>query len=326
MSASVPSLPSPVPSNVESKPEVVSTTTIFPNATAASTSTPSSGNNRSSTIPIAAIAGGAAAGVFLAVVAVLFWHWWGRSIKRKEDRERNDAFDFLQLRENTRRNASNLVAHHYSSYRPSFSMHKHERKVAFVPSSNGPMEERSSEKEKQGTLHNRTNCLVRTSTHISTSATTASANAPETRRVVRSSVPSPLSQRGSPPEEMRLPRPLARERAVPSDPAATNRRSTIMSLEAPSLVHKSSNVSSASIYSTQSGEERQVRAPPSLIMAAFGRLDPRRPLSANYRPGSGLRHSVNMYDDYNRLSQISAGSAYLQRSDDYSDVPVGYAT
>ena len=82
-------------------------------------------------------------------------------------------------------------------------------------------------------------------------------------------------------------------------------------------------MSSLSAYSAQSGEERQMRVPSSLIMAALERLDPRRPLSTGYRRAA--RHSVAMSDDLNRLSQISAGSAYLQIPSDPADAQIGLA-
>lgn len=47
-------------------------------------------SHHSAPLPIASIAGGAAAGVVLAVAAVIGWTCWGRSIKRKERRKRDE--------------------------------------------------------------------------------------------------------------------------------------------------------------------------------------------------------------------------------------------
>ena len=81
-------------------PPVFQTTTVLASGspTPSSADTPpaaaatvKSGDN----LPIAAIAGGAVAGVVLALAAVVFWHLWGRSIKRKEAEKRKQAVSTL---------------------------------------------------------------------------------------------------------------------------------------------------------------------------------------------------------------------------------------
>lgn len=67
--------------------QVVSTTTVFSSPTIITLPEQTS----SSSIPIGPIVGGVLGGVFLAVAAVVVWHWWGRSIKRKEDKEKQEA-------------------------------------------------------------------------------------------------------------------------------------------------------------------------------------------------------------------------------------------
>ncbi|KAJ3554584.1 hypothetical protein NM688_g3033 [Phlebia brevispora] len=256
-------------------------------------------------VPIAAIAGGAAGGIFLAIAAVLLWHWWGWSIKRKEDEERQEAFAFLQLRENTRRNASTAMQQ-YTSYRPSFSSRDHKRKVKFA-SHGTPTANYATEKAPID------DAFVSEPKLKDLAEKYASMDEAELTAAIRTEVTRP---------------PLACLSLSDNHQADISRgaihSATTESLQTPSLAHKSSTVSSISMYSTQSGEEHQMRVPSSLIMAALGRLDPRRPLSATYRRSA--RHSATTAsDDFNRLSQISAGSAYLQLPNDPSDVQVGLA-
>lgn len=70
------------------------TTTVYALPTAsgdAAAPAPASTTKTTSDVPVAAIAGGAVAGVALAVAAVIVWHLWGRSIKRKEREKRKQA-------------------------------------------------------------------------------------------------------------------------------------------------------------------------------------------------------------------------------------------
>lgn len=93
-------------------------------------------------------------------------------------------------------------------------------------------------------------------------------------------------------------------------------------LRAPPLVHKGSKASSLSMYSTQSGEEHQQLVPPSLIMAAFRRPDPRRSYYAERLSAAPSAYSLDEgYTERNRLSNISSGSEYLQHPDDV-DAPI----
>lgn len=136
--------------------------------------------------------------------------------------------------------------------------------------------------------------------------------------------PSPLARSLTPPEAASPPptsptevsQPLLPPRPAATDPAA--RQSTTQNLVAPQLNHKSSTASSVSVYSTQSGEERIMRVPPSLIMAAFSRPDAAHPVIAEYTPA--LRLSAAEYDEQNRLSRASQGSASSQ-----AEGGVGYA-
>ncbi|GLB35217.1 hypothetical protein LshimejAT787_0207820 [Lyophyllum shimeji] len=97
----------------------------------------------------------------------------------------------------------------------------------------------------------------------------------------------------------------------------------------PRIPHKPSTVSSASMYSTASGEEHYVRVPPNLILAATGSLstggggERRSVASSTWSFLSRVAHGVHgsMY----RHSQTSNQSAYSVASRDSSGAPVGLA-
>lgn len=165
------------------------------------------------------------------------------------------------------------------------------------------------------------------------------ANSPAVRALNHAPArPSPLARTLTPPtraastpaspteaSQPLLTRPLTLRKDTASTATSSTTKRMGSTLEPPkSLAHKNSNASSLSAYSTQSGEERQMRVPPSLIMAALGRPDP--PRAMMYSAPSRL--SAADSDEPNRLSHISEGSAYLQQDDDVPDLPdlpVGYA-
>ncbi|OJA19714.1 hypothetical protein AZE42_01522 [Rhizopogon vesiculosus] len=109
------------------------------------------------------------------------------------------------------------------------------------------------------------------------------------------------------------------------------------------LSYKSSNISTPSVYSTQSGEEQQARVPAAVIIAALGhtfgtrRLSTLRHSSEPYTigeeqaelaiPRSRLRysgHSDSNFIQLHRISNISAGSLSLQQGSQ-SIAPIGVA-
>lgn len=69
----------------------VSTTTIYRDPTGVPAASDSVQHHSGTSSLIGPIVGGAVGGVFLAVIAVVGWHMWGRSIKRKEDEKRRET-------------------------------------------------------------------------------------------------------------------------------------------------------------------------------------------------------------------------------------------
>ncbi|KAI0822687.1 hypothetical protein BC628DRAFT_1388604 [Trametes gibbosa] len=307
LSASRP-LTSPRPTittiDVEASHAVI-TTTITTGGSSLPTVPPVSGS-RGAQVPVSAIAGGAAAGVVLALAAVISWTWWGRSIKRKKAKEIKEALAVLQVRENTRKNAT-TTSRPASQYRPSFSLrNQQQRKVKFVPpvpSSGGstlkgaaPDSRHSADGEKHGFED-------------------AVAPRPSTPAAPMEEAPAPPEPAVPPPVPRRNP---SRTR-LPIDSTISNAPSAFAQHR---LVHQPSTVSSASAYSTQSAvEERQSSGVPPSLLLALNNEDVRRSLLANYLPWSRHRNSTV---SQNRLSEYSTGSFYSQ-FDDRPWEPVGYA-
>ncbi|KAH9857742.1 hypothetical protein C2E23DRAFT_289333 [Lenzites betulinus] len=282
----------------------VITTTITTGASSLPTVAAISASS-SAQVPVAAIAGGAAAGVVLALAAVISWTCWGRSIKRKKAKEIKEALAVLQVRENTRKNASTL-ARPASQYRPSFSLRQQQqRRVTFVPPvlSSGestlkgaPETKQSADSEKHG---------------FEDPVETRRATPPapeETLRPPEPAVAPPVPRRN--PSRTRLPV----DSTISNAPSAFGQHR---------LVHQPSTVSSASAYSTQSAvEDRQSSGVPPSLLLALANEDVRRSLLANYLPWSRHRNSTV---SQNRLSEYSTGSFYSQFDSDHPWEPVGYA-
>ncbi|KZT28629.1 hypothetical protein NEOLEDRAFT_863106 [Neolentinus lepideus HHB14362 ss-1] len=107
-------------------PVVTVTSYIGPSPTAV-VSSPSPSQN----IPVPSIVGGVVGGVFLAVIAVVGWTWWGKSIKRANEKKWKETREMLKTKENTRRNAFTGSGY---PYLPSALMPKPDRKVKFAGS------------------------------------------------------------------------------------------------------------------------------------------------------------------------------------------------
>lgn len=138
------SLFSSSPSSPTDRIPIVTVTILSPSAT--SQAQPTNSNDRTA-IPIGSIVGGCLAGVILAVAAVVGWHLWGRSIKRKEEAKRQADVrllficlpDFILLllpqmsHHTTVRNTRlNALATFQPSYTPPFRNHTQDRKVKFA--------------------------------------------------------------------------------------------------------------------------------------------------------------------------------------------------
>lgn len=106
------------------------TTTIFPSQTASAAA--SSRNHHTQDVPIGAIIGGVCAGAAFALLVTAAWVLWGRSIKRKQRKERKQAAMEKQLLDNTRHNAGRFSAPAAGSYRPLFGLPE-TRKIKFAP-------------------------------------------------------------------------------------------------------------------------------------------------------------------------------------------------
>ncbi|PCH39573.1 hypothetical protein WOLCODRAFT_29631 [Wolfiporia cocos MD-104 SS10] len=276
-----------------------------------------------STVPVGAIAGGAAAGVFLAVAMVVIWVWWGKSIKRENIKKQREALAKLQVKENTRRNASSGT---YTQFPPSFVSSRHERKVSFVPS---PAPSATSTlrvpKEEAQTAHSAPSAastLKDAKEAPCDNYSSSLATSIVTHKPVR---PSPLGRSSSTTEQAPLltspsphnapalsmpttPRhsPVASRSSGKATPSPTGSPTStvqpflkrpLTSARSSSRTNRASAASTASVYSTESGEERQTRVSSSLIMAALGHMDPRRSWLGNYLGRGASRHRTSAGND-----------------------------
>ncbi|TFY80676.1 hypothetical protein EWM64_g3335 [Hericium alpestre] len=130
------------PSAFPDRVDVVTQTVWAPGSAPSASTAPAP----SAPVPLASIIGGAVGGIVLALAAVIGWTWWGRSIKRKAEKERSRQRALLQVRENTRRNASSSISlpsrpGQYQSFRKADAP---SRKVKFAPPSTAPSEKSRS--------------------------------------------------------------------------------------------------------------------------------------------------------------------------------------
>ncbi|KAI0653213.1 hypothetical protein C8Q70DRAFT_1059527 [Cubamyces menziesii] len=287
--------------------EVVTTTITSGGTGSLPTAAAISQQNRSD-VPVAAIAGGTVAGVLLALVAVIGWAWWGKCIKRKKAKEVKEALAVLQVRENTRKNATSL-SYPAGQYRPVFSLRgPQDRKVTFVSASPS-----SGQSTLKGTLDPKV------------PSGDAEKGATQHNPIPRPPTPAAAPQENTPRSEPPLPLPPPVPRRNPGRgraPVDSTVSTAPSSYAQHRLVHQPSTLSSGSVYSTQSAiEERQTTGVPSSLLIALGNEDIRRSVLASYLPWNRNRNSTV---SQNRLSEYSTGSVYSQYEDQPWE-PVGYA-
>ncbi|KAK7693051.1 hypothetical protein QCA50_002616 [Cerrena zonata] len=292
---------------------LVSTTTIIPSGTPTTTIFTGDG---SPPVPIAAIVGGTVAGVLLAVTVVTAWMLWGRSIKREQRKQKRELLRALEVRENTRRNASSSGRGTPLGFSPASTMSKQKRAIKF-----------GDERKPTGILKSSSTSDVTTASH----ARSASMNGTAYSRVPAN--PSPLSRSTSsaPPSIRSSPvstpskspialppvPPIPRIPSIPMAPPVNTKIRLHLPEDTqptPTLHHQPSSLSSDSVYSTPNSSFVEVeptpppqpRIPSGLIAAALGPPNEGKKFSfLNYLPPS--RWTSNS-EGPSRLSQFSSDS------------------
>ncbi|CAL1703843.1 unnamed protein product [Somion occarium] len=246
---------------------VVSTTTIFPSTSPTTTLV---FGEPPAPVPIGAIVGGTIAGVVLAVGVVVTWVWWGRCIKREKHKEKRELLRVLEVRENTRRNASTSGTGAPLGHSPASTLSKQKRTVKFGDEP-PPLPSPKPSTSGDATITSRTK--TPTSTTASSSLTTPYAP-PKPSPLARAL--STSSTKTSPPDTTITP--------LPPKPV------TRIHLPIVDSRPVSSTLSSNSFYSIQSMDEPQPRIPSGLINAALSPPEPSKKFSfLNYLPPSRLR-------------------------------------
>lgn len=291
----------------------VSTVTVYNQPTVSASPIP----QQTQTVPVGAIAGGAVGGVCLAVVMVVAWTTWGRSIERTKAKQQMEAVrdEYIQIinkltrrqdahritRKNTAHNAHALSKPRTHSYRPIFWSPPPPGKVKFA--NEKPLNDKDT--------------LVANDKR----------DAPAT---VIPSHPKPLRSAKSEGS-----RDAAQIDATDLNRPRTQPRVSSPLVPPPPLLHKQSNVSSGSEYSVETGEAHQTRTPRHLL-AALGNLGSSSgaqgsevPRNSKYSATSNwtfLSRSSNGQKgtQSNRVSQATSASLYSQ-PDDPTAVPVGVA-
>lgn len=267
----------------------------------------SSASSSTVSVSVPAIAGGTAVGVVLAVVAVMGWKWWKMIVRHtnKKRQSRKVCFN-VPLSLHTFIIQCNHQQNILKRRPPPPTKLKEEHIGSSTDWNNA---ECSDWKEDLADSLPNTICPPHTSPNQHPLLTAASA----------------LS---GPP--INPPRNPARALRRPSREIAARGSRTSFMRASNGLSYKSSNISTASVYSTQSGEEQQARVPAAVIMAALGHTFGTKRLStlnhnsdpytigeeqaefAIPRPRVGhSAHSENIRQ-LHRVSNISAGSLSLQ--------------
>jgi len=238
------------------------TTTVSVQSAAAATDTP---QRQSSNFPVGVVAGSIVGGVVLAILALLGWTYWGKSFRR---RQRDEVRTILTTKD-----------------------HTHARSSRRAPAHKKPLLIQSPEEKQQ---------LER---NISPDGANEKPDAyNRMRRVSAPDSVESMGQLSSPPQVVFKPAKISQPRTLrknkrlkrlidrkpPLSPIAdVDNEAVDASLEEPSInlfadtnafvvnaptsiSHKPSTIGSASVYSTESGEERQHIGNPSFILEALG--------------------------------------------------------
>ncbi|KAH8102822.1 hypothetical protein BXZ70DRAFT_751259 [Cristinia sonorae] len=277
----------------------VSTTTVFPNGTALPTPT-----GHRSDLPIASIVGGTVAGVVLALAAVIGWIWWGKCIERDRTKKKEKMLAVLEVRENTRRNASSSTRTlEYNSYTPPTPYKHQNRSVKFVSGSSTAsstvpiMAQALIDVEKEAAAEDE--FLLSRSHSLPQSPT--SPYAPHH--------PSPLSSSKDSGKPFK-PTPSRLSQDNSPSPSCNSRHP-----------RRSSETSTPSAYYTPTAQTTPTPMNPTLLAAALGYIDPRSTPTRSYLAPPV---SQTVSDGPSRLSQVSSGSGDPPL-DDYPEIPIGYA-
>ncbi|RDB21208.1 hypothetical protein Hypma_011340 [Hypsizygus marmoreus] len=307
--------PTTVETNSRLLIEVVTTTMYTSYPSAGGTATP---GKRGTSVPVAAIVGGVVGGALLAIMVTVGWVCWGKSIKRAQLKEWREADAVRKTRLNTLHNAASSRPHMHS-YKPLFPRPV-DKKIKFAGHDD-------DEKPSGWSL-----------------------NAPGASPALqKGSVPhadlppfltrSPAIPKVSKPKPLRSVKGSSHLSTLAAEPNGHLRGQASAEPPLTRIPHKPSTISSASVYSTASGEEHEVRVPPNLIIAALGSLgssveafrnssgggDRRSTASSNrsflWRMVYGLQGNVQS----DRYSQASSQSASTAASRDSSGAPIGLA-
>ncbi|KAF9002010.1 hypothetical protein BDQ17DRAFT_567666 [Cyathus striatus] len=251
---------------------------------------PSGTINPHASVPVGAIAGGVVAGAVLAVLATIGWLWWGKTIRRQQAKQRKEAEALKKTKRNTLRNA-HISRPRIHSYRPLFPRPA-EKKIKFADSAEPETKEKNDENE----------------------------------RLVAPSVSFMREPKSKSPAEQATP--IFPRKAAVFKPSATLASSTpperTHPLATKKLPHKPSNTDSASVYSTASGEEHQIRAPPNLIIAALENLAGNSEVAHTRNSGNlaERRSNSSIWSLFSRgNSRVSQGS--YDSANRYSEEPSG---
>ncbi|TFK72580.1 hypothetical protein BDN72DRAFT_836142 [Pluteus cervinus] len=291
------------------------TTTVFTQATGAAVSQSS---NTSSSVPVGAIAGGICAGAFLAILLTAAWIYWGRTIDRSAARHQKET---EENREQENRRPATLIKPQSivkspdtpstaSSLSPSPSpamppgLGKAGKKVTFAPKTD---EATTPSQPKPGARP----------------LAPAISKAPSREQPVVVDFGINLSAKTTPGPATESTIPGASQGQPLPRISVVNQAELGMALQVPApsplrheisqISHKASTVSSSSVYSTASGEERQSRVPSNLILAALGSLD-----RGGNTSGEGTRNSTASNASW-RLSWSRHG--FFKREDSGRSIP-----